>query len=221
MTPQDYLSERDRLREGAAQRRCEAWCARPERVLGMALEPITPARYSVLAGTENAFVCGGMPTLAQLNNFVWFCSPQFDPDKPLDSRSRAPGVLAELRRRLIPRWTWRNRDVVALANFRQAIDDVRAIMDSTFADAMPARETPGERPLAAAMEAQFLDRFANEYRFWPLDTPIRHTPLKMLFQLARCIDRRNAGEKDIYTDRSELSLDERFLRSLNPQADGQ
>ncbi len=217
MTENEYLASRGRLREASIKKRAQAWCVCPDRVLGIELQPLTPARYSVLVGSENAFVCGGIPTLSHLRNFVWFCSREFDPDQPAKSMLHRGRVMRRLNRALLPHFTFHQRLETVKTNFDRAIADIRQIAEDTFFDAIPSRSGDNDHPLGASLEAQMIDCFIREYgSAWPFKTPIRHTPLKQLFQLMRCIDRRYLGEKDPYADLDERRLDLEYLRSINP-----
>ena len=101
-----------------------------------------------------------------------------------------------------------------MANFYRACLDIHEIIDSTFLD-RPGMSDEESKPLAASYEAQILDMFAREYAQWPLPQPMRHTPIKQLYQLARCIDRNYGGNKALYHDAAESALDRAFLAVIN------
>jgi hypothetical protein len=97
----------------------------------------------------------------------------------------------------------------------RAILEIRQIVEDTFADCpMPGERDAGAPPrLAAALEAQYMHLFSCSFHFWPLATPIRHTPIRVLAQMARCLDRAD------YFDPEEARLDESYLSLLNRPAE--
>lgn len=188
----------------------------PESVLGIELKPITPAIHSLLAGTGNAYFTGRIPTEGDLRNFIWFCSPQFNPDNPILSLRWRWLQMWRLRRVLRKGSTWKNRHEVVVRNFYRACLAIHEIIAATFKDGVPNVETeePTE-PLAASLEAQLVDMFSREYKQWALPTPVRHTAIKQLYQLARCIDRRAMGNEAKYYDSDENLCTHRFLETIN------
>lgn len=187
----------------------------PETVLGIRLNPITPAIYSLLVGTNNAYLTGGVPRESDLRNFVWFCSPQFNPDNPLGSLRWKWLQMWRLKRAL---WRGANRHNKAervLANFYRGCLDVHEIIRATFKDGVAPRDDGELTPIAAGLEAQIVDMFAREYQMWPLPRPVRHTPIKQLYQLARCIDRHNLGADAKYYDQDENDVMKRVLLDAN------
>ena len=190
----------------------------PETVLGIQLNPITPAIYSLLVGTGNAYVVGGIPKESDLRNFVWFCSPQFNADAPILSIRWKWLQMFRLKIALCRASTWKQRNEAIVANYYKACFQIHEIIRDTFKDGVAPVETeePAE-PLAASIEAQVIDMFAREYKQWPMPKPVRHTPIKQLYQLARCIDRRNLGKEAKYYDADENACTHRFLEIINPQ----
>jgi hypothetical protein len=108
----------------------------------------------------------------------------------------------------------KNRDRIITENFYRACLQIHEIVHETFRDGPGSSE--GGEPLAASLEAQVCDMFAREYQMWPLPQPVRHTAIKQLYQLARCIDRQKFGAEDTYYDRAENQATEAFLTALNP-----
>ena len=184
-----------------------------EDVIGIKLNPITPAIYSLLLGTNNAFFTGKIPSEGDLRNFIWFCSPQFNPDMPIASYHWRWVQMWRLRRAMRAGATIRTLRKTVINNFFRACRQIHEIIAVTFSDGAPQGE--GGEPIAASMEAQVLDLFARQYLMWPLPKPVRHTPIKQLLQLARCIDRRECGENAKYFDRDENRLTLSFLQEAN------
>lgn len=211
----DYEALLRDVRSKASQRRAAAFAAVPDRVLGLPLAPLTPARFSILAGSGNAFVCGGAIEPADVRNFVWFLWPKFDPDAPTQSKRHRWWAMACLNSRFVSPFKLRKKSVTAGRNYRQACAECKAVVDEAFADTLPSRNEGNEKPIAATLEAQLVDMFSREYPVWPMPLPVRHTPLKQLFQLARCNDRHYLGEKATYFDRDEARLDRMALDALN------
>lgn len=210
---EEYEAQIQTIRQQAHKRRSEAWAMVPETVLGIELNPITPAIHTLLVGTGNAYVTGNVPGEADLRNFVWFCSQKFNPDHPNLSLRWKWWVMLKLRLAINRGATRKNRPQVILRNFYTACEQVHEILANTFSDGC----SPGNqgKPLAAALEAQVIDMFAREYKQWPMPNPVRHTPIKQLYQLARCIDRRNLGKEDNYFDPREDECTRSFLAALN------
>ena len=187
----------------------------PESVLGIELRPITPAIHSLLVGTGNAYFTGRIPTEGDLRNFVWFCSPQFNPDSPILSRRWRWLQMWRLGRALRKGSTRKNQEAVII-NFYRACLAIHEIIAGTFKDGLPNVETEEPmQPLAATLEAQLIDMFSREYKQWPMPHPVRHTPIKQLYQLARCIDRRALGKEAKYHDSDENLCTKRFLETIN------
>lgn len=213
-TIEQYQAAVDQVRRHSARRRTVAWASVPETVLGINLRPLTPAIYTALSGTGNAFLSDANPREHDLRNFVWFCSPSFNPDNPGRSAKWRRWQMLRLRMALGKRRRGQSRSVAVMHNFASACAEVYAILDAAFADSKPRVDGPS-RPIAASFEAQLVDSFAREYLMWPLPQPIRHTPIKQLMQMARCIDRRTLGADDKYFDRAENDTDRRFLEAIN------
>lgn len=213
---EEYQAQIALIRAGAHKRRAEAWAMVPETVLGIELSPITPAIHSLLVGTGNAYFMGRIPTEGDLRNFIWFCSPQFNPDSPIASLRWKWLQMWRIRKALRKGSTWKNRHQVVIHNFYKACLDIHEIIAATFKDGLPHVETeePTE-PLAASLEAQLVDMFSREYKQWPLPAPVRHTPIKQLYQLARCIDRRALGKEAKYYDADENRCTKQFLETIN------
>jgi len=212
---EEYQAQIALIRSGANKRRAEAWAMVPETVLGIELTPITPAIHSLLVGTGNAYFSGRVPTEGDLRNFIWFCSPQFNPDRPIVSLRWKWLQMGRLNRALRKGATRKDKTPI-IQNFYRACLQIHEIIHATFKDGLPSVETeePVE-PLAASLEAQIVDMFAREYKQWPLPKPVRHTPIKQLYQLARCIDRRAIGKEAKYHDSDENACTHRFLETIN------
>lgn len=216
-TIEEYQGQINAIRAQAHKRRAEAWAMVPESVLGIELNPITPAIYSLLTGTGNAYFTGRIPTGDDLWQFVWFCSPQFNPDSPVASLRWRWLQQWRLRTALLRGATWKTRNEAMTSNFYRACLHIHEIIQNTFRDgaAIVEGEEPS-LPLAASLEAEVIDMFAREYQQWPLPRPVRHTPIKQLYQLARCIDRKRLGREAKYHDSDENRCTKRFLENLNP-----
>jgi len=215
-TFEEYEAQIASIRIGANKRRAEAWAMVPETVLGIQLNPITPAIYSLLVGTGNAYFTGRIPKEGDLRNFIWFCSPSFHPDEPKPAIFRKAWLMAKLNMRLRRGSTKKNRSAVMMGNFYKACLQIHEIVAATFKDGIPNVETEEPTiPLAASLEAQLVDVFACAYQQWPMPKPVRHTPIKQLYQLARCIDRRGLGKDAKYYDADENRVTKQFLEGVN------
>ena len=216
-TIEEYQAQIAAIRMQAHKRRSEAWAMVPETVLGIELNPITPAIHSLLVGTGNAYFTGRIPKENDLRNFVWFCSPQFNPDTPLLSSRWKAWQMGKLNIAM-RRGKEKTKAERIIANFYRASLQIIEIRQETFRNGAPPTESEEPAvPLAASLEAQMLDMFAREYQQWPLPKPVRHTPIKQLYQLARCIDRRLLGARAGYHDSDENDCTRNFLTGLNPR----
>ena len=213
MTQRDYAIALMTVRRQSHVRRASACALVPDRVLGQALRPITPATWSLLVGTNSAFVSVGPALESDVRNYWLFHQPEFRADSPKAGRWVRFLAAFRLALVLVPYGTLKaNRAKVRAARLAQAVAEIRGVIEETFADTpMPGERDPGGPPaIAAALEPQFLHLFASRYAQWPYPQPIRHTPIRILTQLARCVD------GAVYFDRAEAALDEAYLRQLNP-----
>lgn len=210
---EEYEAQIADIRNGAFKRRAEAWAMVMETVLGIEVNPITPAIYTLLVATENAYVLGRVPVESDLRNFIWFCSPQFNPDSPTLSLRWKPWQMYKLNKALGCFLPKKHRAQVILENFYRGCLEIHMLVANTFKDGVAGGDEG--MPLAASFEAQMLDTFAREYRQWPLPKPVRHTPIKQLYQLNRCIDHSLHGKNAPYYDRDEMACTERFLSGHN------
>lgn len=215
-TIEEYQAQIAAIRTGANQRRAEAWAMVPEEVLGIQLNPITPAIFSLLVGTGNAYLTGRIPKEGDLRNFIWFCSPQFNPDAASHSSFRKAWLMAKLNLRLRQGSNRKNQPSVVMGNFYKACLQIHQIVSDTLKDGVPNVETEEPvAPLAASLEAQLVDIFSCAYQQWMMPKPVRHTPIKQLYQLARCIDRRGLGKDAKYHDSDENRCTKLFLEEAN------
>lgn len=220
MTDQEYEEKMDAIHAASAVRRAAAWAPVPFRVLGQPFRPLTPATFTLMVGTENGFVCGTEPTLADVKNFLRFHHPKFDPDNPAPGRFRRVGVVFDVARMLyrpIRGDKAANLAQRLCANFLTAAQQIREHIDEAWADSLPGNsEAQDSGPVVAASTmASLLDAFAREYRYWPFPQPFRHTPIAQLLQMARCIDRHHGGTAAGYFDRAAWRLTAEYLRAAN------
>jgi len=179
-------------RTAVARRRATAFLALPDRVLCIDCQPLSPASYSLLHAVGSPFLFGGTAGEREIKQYLWFHSPLWCDDSHPGMRARYHRALRSFNRLLIGRRGWRLRrpcvdecaGVLALA-----ANDIFSHVADAFADAPAGSGRPGQ-PLAA-LEAQLIHEFARAYRWEPERT--RHTPLRQLFQLHRCI-RAERGE---------------------------
>lgn len=190
-------------------RRAGAFCDAPEYVLGIEVLPLSPATFSMLLATESHFVVGGLPTEADVRNYVWFhsrlyahCGVRTWPLRKRAALWRLDAMLKQAWRRPL-RWCGHGPSIHRYhAALVLAITQIRHLVDQAFADAPSASGRPG-KPVAT-MEAQLIHRFAEAYGWSPDRT--RTAPLRRLFQLDRCIaasrgvDVADEGEDRILAD---------------------
>jgi hypothetical protein len=181
------LPEIPEYRAAQAKRRAEAFCDAPEYVLGVEVRPLTPATFSMLLATGNSFICGGKPTELDVRHYLWIHAPTFchcgDPAR--DKKYKA--ALRPLDRALCE--PWRKLLGLGASHARyfpalwRAVVEIRQLVENAFADAGSASGRPG-KPLAT-LEAFFIHEMAIAYHWVPERT--RHTPLRQIIQLHRCI----------------------------------
>lgn len=192
-------------RAQAALRRAAAFCDAPEYVLGIEVRPLTPASFSMLLATGSAFL--GRPTSAQefdVRNYLWFHSPLYAHCGVKDWRTRKTRALRRLSFELNQPW----RKWVGLApdvhrymsTLALAIAEITRLIEDAFADA-PARSGRPGKPIAT-LEAFFIHEFSVAYGWSPEKT--RHTPLRQLVQLHRCI--RSGRGDDVSDDQEDQIL---------------
>lgn len=220
-----YLPALTEYRAAATKRRAAAFCDVMDSVLGEEVKPLTPAIFSMLLATGNAFVCGGRISERDLREFVLFSSPHYiTPGKPGWKRAKARalrGLNFELHQPW-RRWVGLQRDPNrAAAVFQIAASEIKAIIDEAFADAPAASARPSRA--IATMEAFLIHEFATAYQ-WPPERT-RNTPIKTLMQLHRCIrtargvEVDDEGENRILTAhlkaKNEALASERALKAEN------
>lgn len=204
-----YLPALTEYRAKAVQRRAEAFCDAPEYVMGLEVLPLTPASFSMLVATGSAFLTAGQPREHDVRNYLWFHSRLHAHCGVKDWRERKKAALLPLERAMAPAWRrWlglgapRLRYVLALT---KAISEIRQLIDDAFADAPPRSGRPAKQ--IATTEAYFIHEFAVAYHWEPDRT--RHTPLRQLVQLHRCIcasrgeDISDDGEDRIWAEHLE------------------
>ncbi len=208
------LPELFEYRAAAAKRRAGAFSDAPEYVLGTEVLPLTPATFSILFTVGSPFVCGGRPTELDVRHYLWFHSPLYSHTGKPGWRERKKQALAKLEWEL-GGWRWRfglkpeqHRYVAGLA---LAVSEITQIVENTFADSPTPSGTPG-KPLAT-LEASFVHEFAMAYKWKPDET--RHTPLKKLIQLHRCI---RAGRGEEVRDDGEDRIQAEYLSKKNEAA---
>ncbi len=171
-------------RAAAAQRLAEAACDVPDVVCGQRVRPLTPASFSMLAATRSPFVSGGRPRESDVRDYLWFHSPLWCPFGARFFRLRKWHALRRFNHRMGRTWLRHLRRpfdrtiVLALA-----VDEIETLVDQAFACA-PGGGGKGRAPLAT-LEAHLIHAFASAYGWLPERT--RHTPLRLLLQLDRCL----------------------------------
>jgi hypothetical protein len=187
-----------------------------EHVLGFALRPVTPATWSCLVATANAFARGAEPMPADIRDFVWFhCAlfPRWRALRPLARRLYDAALYCRLGRPWA-RLRLGHAGAFALRALRYARSarTIEAIVAETFADAALAAGGSAA-PLRASLQAQLEDAMARAYS-WPF-ARTRHTPLAELFQRLRVIEFQIGGAEAAAPDPVEQALHVGYLRTVN------
>lgn len=173
-TAQDQINE---YRKANAARRSRAFCEGPDRVLGLAVRPMTLATWTRLHALGSRFVCGGTPLEGDVRNYLWLHSRLFTESRLLARPLRWLALLP------FSAFLHRQKDVdYYCATIALASADIYGIIAEVFADAPTGTRRDGSPP-QGCLEAQLTHLFAKEYR-WPV-AYIRAQPLARLIQLAR------------------------------------
>lgn len=189
-----YLPELTEYRAAQVKRRAEAFCDIPHYVLGTPIKPITPASFTRLLAAENRFICGGVAEIEDVWRFVWNHSPLYCPRAQWFFRLRKWVGLRRLRFQFNYPPSGHNKADWQRAVLVLATAEIRQIVNDTFAD-LPAKSArPGKQ--IATNEAFFIHEFSVAYNWTPERT--RHTPIRKLLQLHRCI--RSARGDDVSDD---------------------
>jgi hypothetical protein len=172
-----------------SRRRAAAMCLPDDLVMGLYLRPITPASFSMLLATGNAFTLAGIePRIADIRDYIWFHSSGFTTDLTR-AKAEKSAVMAKLERHALPPWrAWRysraSRLSIRSMAYALAGNQIAEIVAESFADAPPP--SSGGGGVGASLEAQFIDLFAREYGWEP--ERISATPIRQLYQFLRCIN---------------------------------
>lgn len=199
-------------RARTAKRRAAAFCDVPDYVLDIPVQPLTPATFSMLFAAGNAFVTGASPQERDVREYLWFHSDLWVHGAAADWWQRKRRALAPLEFALWPRvrrWLGLKPDrnhVTALLAL--AIADIQELLENAFADA-PAKSARPTKSVAS-LEGFFVHEFASAYG-WPPERT-RHTPLRQLMQLHRCI---RAARGDELDDQGEAEILAAHLKARN------
>lgn len=162
-----------------------------ETLCGIPVLPFNLTHWLILGGIDSPFLCGGEITAEHTLRFLWVVSTEFTTSNP------------RARDRFIRRCVKRAKDIDVI--------EVRLWLDDAILDA------PGggsdARPLPASFAAFVVDAFASEYG-WS-EQVIMRMPCKKLFQLMRCMRRRN-DHKAAFINPSD-KIKSAYLRSLKPE----
>jgi len=167
-----------------------------DQIEGIEVVPMTARHFLILDGCASPFLCGGLPSPADVGVFLWVMSPGF---KIGDTAARDP-FLATIRG-------------VAYA---QAALSIREFVEDALADA-PAAEGGGHRRQVVSWVAHYVDLLAREYH-WS-EAEILGLPLKRMFQYVRKIQGRS-DDRAIFINRSD-ELRAAWLREQNEKAEAQ
>jgi hypothetical protein len=183
-----YLPGLIEYRAAAAKRRAGAFCEAPEYVLGTEVRPLTPATFSMLYAVRSPFVVGRrQPGEHDVRNFLWFHSRLYGHCGVRFVGLRKWIALRKFSWQLSPWWCRLFRLSAPVhryvATMAIACAEIQGMVDDAFADSPPAAGRPS-RPIAT-LEAYMIHEFSASYGWSQEKT--RHTPLRQLIQLLRCI----------------------------------
>ena len=190
-----FKAKLEAYRKEAARRRAEAFCDGPDYVLGIAVNALTPATFSLLVAHGSAIVCGGQIQEGDVRNYLWFHSRHYlhkgHAEWPAAKRKALdPLMRVLLNRRFRFSLERKPSQETYAATMALAIADIKNAVSDAFADCPPSMG--GSSQPVATLEAEMIAIFARELQWQPDRT--RNTPLRQLFQLLRCIRAWNGTE---------------------------
>lgn len=209
-----YSPEQLTARRQTARMRAAAMVSDWDSVAGLRIHALTPRTHSRLVALGSPFLYGSaVVTQADVRDYLWAHWPDFADDETA-GRSRA-AFGARVAIALAPPWRrWRHSRTswghFVAAGYALAASEIRELVGVAFADSPPPRGDESSAPVAS-LEAQFVDYFAALYQQWPLETQVRDTPLRVLYQLMRC-------QSGIDYDAAEAEIIAEDLRKRNESA---
>lgn len=211
----------DAHRRENASRRARAFVDAPERVLGVAVRPVTPATWTLLQATGNRLLSADTPLEGDVRNFVWFHSSLYMPERwwTVHNFARWLALLpmsARLHSHKGIEWYCA---CVALA-----AADARRILHEAVVDSGGGEGRSGRAP-GACLEGQMVHSFSKEYG-WTREQ-IRQTPIAQLMQFRRSFDGEDTDdpvERDIRFDHlrrrnAEMAAAREAAKPLTPVPD--
>ena len=184
-------------------------------VAGLRIHAMTPRTHSRLVAVGSPFLRGDVPIApADVRDYLWSHWPHFT-DNAADAKRRKVRFNARVAMAISPPWRrWRHSRAswaqFVAVGYALAASEIRELVGVAFADSPPSSGENSSAPVAS-LEAQFIDYFAELYRKWPLETAIRDTPLRVLYQLMRCQSRTDY-------DAAEAAIIAEDLRQRNEAA---
>lgn len=161
-------------------------------ICGVAIRQMTPRDMLILDGIGNPLMNGGMPTPAQLAEFLWLLSPDFKPNS---------------------RWKqWLFGARIRKIDYLHAVKACFRYIEDTYQDS-PGSSGMSSMPYAG-WPAYIIHRIAINYG-WPRKEII-NLPLKELFQYLKCITRHHNPEAPMHNPSDKVKGD--YLRLLNARA---
>jgi len=146
---------------------------------GIEVLPMSARHFMILDGCASPFLCGGLPTLADVGVFLWVMSPGFKPG----AAAARDAFLKSIR----------------TVDYANAVFAIREFIDDATADA-PEPSALGSRRQVYSWFTDYVDLIAHEYH-WS-EAEILACPLKRLFQYVRRIQLRKGG-KTLFLNRSD------------------
>lgn len=177
----------------------------PDDIFGIPVVPLTLCQALILISIGSPFLCGGKAELEDIAQFLWYLSPDFEPQSARNPPRRS------LWRRLWRRaQTPRQKLLIQIALFPQSLlsNGIRQYIDLIFAEAPGASSSqplngstsqPPDsttQPEAASVPltsfaSDYIDRFGAEYS-WSKEQ-ILDLPLAQIFALLRNMEIRHAA----------------------------
>ena len=161
-----------------------------ELICGVEVKPLTLAHLCRLQCVGSPFLCGGVPTLADVDAFLWAVSPEYNP------KSRVQRFFFECR-------LWMTYDA--------AIKGIQGYLDEAFLDG-PSGGSAGYSPSYWSGFASIVGALASEFH-WS-EQQIMDMPLKRVCQYLRIAQKRN-NPKASFSNRISFKVREEWMDKSN------
>jgi hypothetical protein len=161
-------------------------------ICGVPIRQMTPRDLLILDGIGNPLMAGGLPSPAELADFLWKLSPRYQEGHPI-------------RRFLFAR-------SIRKLNYLAAVRAVAKYIEETFQDS-PASSGISSMPYAGWPAYLICDLSSNPVE---AERMILNTPLKRLFQYLKVLRKKNDPKAPLHNPSDKVRGD--YIRLLNARS---